>query len=157
MNRKSAITTVIFLLLVCGCVAHKDDAYYGVVEWVADGDTIKLCNGEMIRYIGIDTPELHHPKKDIYPEFFAKEAKEFNENLVKGKKVKLEFDIEKKDKYGRLLAYVFVGDTFVNEELIKGGYAETFFIPPNTKYLSKFSILEDEAKKAKLGIWSISE
>ncbi|MFH1646058.1 MAG: thermonuclease family protein [Candidatus Omnitrophota bacterium] len=152
-----AMVLVMLLLFICGCVTPKDDADYGVVKWVADGDTIKLFNGEYVRYVGVDTPELHHPKKHIYPEYYGKEAKKFNESLVLGKKVRLEFDVERYDKYGRLLAYVFVDGKFVNEELLKGGYAKTLFIPPNTKYLAKFSVLEEEAKKAKLGLWSISD
>jgi micrococcal nuclease len=116
-----------------------------IVDYVIDGDTIVLKNGEHVRYIGIDTPE----KGDC----FWKEATNFNKKLVEGKTVKLIKDKENRDKYGRLLRYVYVNDIFVNEELVKLGYAEEFLVPPNNKYSYNFNILEDRAKNLNLGIW----
>jgi len=112
-----------FLLILCAC--SQDYSSIGVLE-VIDGDTIKLSNGRLLRYIGLDTPETRI-KKDgqfIYsPQPFGEEAKEYNRKLVQGKTVRIEFDVQNKDKYGRLLGYCFVGDTFVNEKLIESGYA----------------------------------
>ncbi|MCD6156606.1 MAG: thermonuclease family protein [Candidatus Atribacteria bacterium] len=122
-----------------------------IVEEVIDGDTIKLKSGERVRYIGIDTPELKG--KDGKPEFYAWEAKEANRKLVEGKKVKLEFDVEKRDRYGRLLAYVYVDGLMVNEWLVANGYARAVVFPPNVKYEEHFRRLEDEAQELGLGIW----
>lgn len=123
-----------------------------VVQRVLDGDTVVLVTGERIRYIGIDTPELHHPKKPV--EFYAREAKEFNRRMVEGKMVRLEFDVERHDKYGRLLAYVYLLDgTFVNAELIRQGYAQLLTFPPNVKYADLFRKLQTEAREASRGLW----
>ncbi|MFH1868641.1 MAG: thermonuclease family protein, partial [Candidatus Omnitrophota bacterium] len=111
-------------------------------------------NGDKVRYLGIDTPELHHPHKVIIPGYLAKEAQQFNEKLVSGKKVRLEFDSRKKDKYGRLLAYVYVGDVFVNARMIEEGYARLLIIPPNVKYADEFLKLQEKARSEKRGIWS---
>ena len=87
---------------------------------VIDGDTIVLESGEKVRLIGVDTPELHHPKKPV--QYYAKEAKEFTKSLVEGKDVRLKYDWQRKDKYGRTLAYVYLKDrTFLNIEIIKQG------------------------------------
>ena len=136
-----------------GCLTKQKQArvYYATVNRVIDGDTIKLTNGERVRYIGVDTPELHHPKIPV--QYFAKEAKEFNEALVGGKGVRLEFDIEKRDKYGRLLAYVYVGDAFVNARLVEEGYAQIMTIPPNVKYAEEFLKLQQEARRENRGLW----
>lgn len=129
-----------------------------IVSKVIDGDTIVLSNGSRVRYIGIDTPE---PRKKnsfgtwIYdPEPFAEEATKLNKQLVEGKKVRLEFDVEKRDKYGRLLAYVFVDDIFVNARLIEEGTAVILTIPPNVKYSDQFKKLQEEARKSRKGMWA---
>ena len=108
---------------------------YSVVK-VIDGDTIKLENGEVVRYIGIDTPETVHPSKPV--QCFGKEASDKNKELVEGKVVKLEKDITNKDKYGRILRYVWVGDLFVNDELVRQGYAYVYTYPPDVKYTEQF-------------------
>src|SRR3989338_7374568 len=76
------------------------------VKFVVDGDTIELENGQRVRYIGIDTPELHHPLKPV--QCFGKEAKDENEKLVLGKEIILKKDVSETDRYGRLLRYIFV-------------------------------------------------
>ncbi len=118
------------------------------VERVIDGDTIILQNGERVRYIGIDTPEMNPL------EYYAWEATVANLKLVEGKIVRLEFDVERRDRYKRLLAYVFVDTIFVNAWLIKEGYARTYFFPPNIRYKTLFLKLEKEAKSEGLGIWA---
>ena len=122
------------------------------VVQVIDGDTIDvLLNGEKarVRYIGIDTPE-------VYPEYecFGREAKKANQDLVTGKLVILVSGQEDKDKYDRLLRYVYAGEVFVNEELLKTGMAFAMPVPPNIKYAKDFYKLQKEAKAYGFGLWS---
>lgn len=122
------------------------------VRRVLDGDTVLLASGERVRYIGVDTPEMHRRGKPVEP--YAREAKEFNRRLVEGKWVRLELDLEQRDRYGRLLAYVYLeGGTFVNAELLRYGYARLMTIPPNVKHGELFSRLQKEAREAKRGLW----
>lgn len=130
--------------------ASKSDDLYQVTK-VIDGDTIKLANGEKVRYIGIDTPETKHPKKAV--QYFGKEAYEANKKLVEGKKVRLEFDVQKYDKYGRLLVYVYVDNIFVNAWLVENGYAYAVTYPPNVKYQELFLRLQREARENGRGLW----
>ncbi len=116
------------------------------VKEVIDGDTVILETGEHLRYTGIDCPEKDQP--------FYQEAKEFNQKLVEGKEIKIEFDVQRKDKYGRILAYVYVGKIFVNAELIRNGLANLYTVPPNVKHTDYFLGLQNEAQVRNLGIWS---
>jgi micrococcal nuclease len=121
---------------------------------VVDGDTIEvLIDGaeEDVRYIGVDTPESVQPGAPV--ECFGPEASEFNERLVGGKRVRLDFGPERRDDYGRLLAYVYVGDRFVNAELVRRGYASTLTIAPNDQFASLFDSLEQRAGNAGRGLW----
>ncbi|HPU30226.1 MAG TPA: thermonuclease family protein [Syntrophorhabdaceae bacterium] len=122
-----------------------------VVTKVIDGDTIQLETGEIVRYIGIDAPELY--VKNGGSEFYAKEAARYNKKLVFLKKVRLEFDVEKKDQHGRLLAYVFVKNTFVNGELVKLGYAKALIKPPNIKYKDMLLTYQKKAMDKERGLW----
>ena len=120
------------------------------VRRAVDGDTIQLENGERVRFIGIDTPEMHESdklyrdaqrtKQDIAViKELGRRAWQFTKNLVEGKQVSLEFDVEKHDKYGRLLAYVYLKDgTFVNAKIVQEGYASLLTIPPNVNYADLF-------------------
>lgn len=151
---------------------------------VIDGDTIELENGERVRLIGIDTPEMYESDKlfrdvrrtgqDIRTiQKMGREAYEFTKQLCEGKKVRLELDLEKKDKYGRLLAYAYIDlgrvdllpllgyhytyeqgtSIFVNATIIKSGFAYTMTIPPNVKYADLFRKLYQEARENKRGLW----
>ena len=102
-----------------------------------------------MRYIGIDTPE-------IYPqlEAFGREAWQANRRLVEGKEVRLERDVSETDKYGRLLRYVYVDDTFVNAELVRQGLAQVKAYPPDTKYQDYLAKMETEAREAARGMWA---
>lgn len=126
------------------------------VEYVKDGDTI-VCNidGESVtvRMIGIDTPEsVHSDETKNVPQ--GDTASAYTKSLLEGKKVYLEYDIDKTDDYGRTLAYVYLEDnTMVNSLLLEKGYAETMMIAPNVKYALKFSGIEAEAKKNNVGFW----
>lgn len=118
---------------------------------VIDGDTIELDRGERVRYVGIDTPETKHPRKPV--QRMGKEASEANRLLVEGKRVGLEFDVERTDKYGRTLAYVYVGGVMVNERLVKAGYAQVSTYPPNVKYVDRFLAAQREAREEDRGLW----
>jgi len=137
-----------------------------LIQRAVDGDTLKLESGERVRLIGIDTPEMHESDKlyrdsqrtgqDIRTiQELGRRAYEFTKKLVEGKRVSLEFDVEKYDKYDRLLAYVYLkkDGTFVNAEIIKQGYASLMTFPPNVKYADLFLKLYQEARKNKRGLW----
>ena len=136
-----------------------------LVTRAVDGDTLLLESGERVRLIGIDTPEMHESnklyrdaersKQDIQTIIeLGKKAYIFTKNLVEGKRVRLEFDVEKYDKYKRLLAYVYLQDgTFVNAEIVKQGYASLMTIPPNVEYADLFQKLYQEARENQRGLW----
>lgn len=122
------------------------------VVTVVDGDTVRLANGQTVRYIGVNTPELNKGKG--LPQCFAREATEANERLVLGKSVRLVKDVSEVDKYGRLLRYVYVGDTFVNEQLVADGYAHASTYPPDVFFSHVFSAKEQDARRQKKGLWA---
>jgi micrococcal nuclease len=123
---------------------------------VVDGDTIqvRLDGGrvERVRYIGVDTPESVKPDTPV--QCFAKKASHFNESLVDGRAVTLRLDAEQRDRYGRLLAYVYAGPTFVNRVLVRRGYARTLTIPPNVAHADEFARLARRARQGGVGLWS---
>jgi len=121
------------------------------VTKVIDGDTIEIEGGQRIRYIGIDTPETVDPRKPV--QCFGKEASDQNKKLVEGKEVKLEKDVSETDKYGRLLRYVYVGDIFVNDYLVRQGYAHASSYPPDIKYQDQFTKAQNEASANSKGLW----
>jgi micrococcal nuclease len=122
---------------------------------VIDGDTIQVRIGhvtELVRYIGIDTPETVHPTRG--PEPYGEAAKEVNRTLVEAQVVTLVFDVQERDRYFRLLAYVWVGDRLVNAELVKKGYASAAAFPPNVRHAEYFRQLERNAREWKQGLWA---
>lgn len=127
-----------------------------LVLHVIDGDTIKLSNGKIVRYIGIDTPELREKSGSGWTykaRPYAEDALDFNKRLVEGKVVRLEFDAQRYDKYNRLLAYAYIGDKMVNLEMVRQGYAMIYTYPPNVKYIEEFIDAQQEARKNKRGLW----
>ncbi|TSC54211.1 MAG: micrococcal nuclease, partial [Microgenomates group bacterium LiPW_16] len=118
---------------------------------VIDGDTIEIENGERVRYLGIDTPETVDPRKPV--QCFGVEASKKNKELVEGKNIRLEKDITDKDKYGRLLRYVWVDSLFVNLELVKQGFATSYTYPPDVKHQAEILAAEAEAREANRGLW----
>jgi micrococcal nuclease len=138
------ILALFLALLVPGCSEVNENAV--LVTHVIDGDTIEIEGGYHVRYIGIDTPEKVEP--------YYWEALKANQELVEGKRIRLERDVEDKDKYGRLLRYVWVDSTMVNAELVRLGYAYSYSYPPNLKYQEYFLQMEKEAREKKLGLWS---
>jgi len=126
----------------------------GTVVRVVDGDTIHVRIGarvEKVRYICVNTPEVHHPTKGEEPG--GREAAEVNRRLVEGQAVRLELDVQERDRYGRLLAYVWIGDLMINAELVRLGYAQVMTIPPNVRYQEVFLKLQREAREAGRGLW----
>lgn len=122
-----------------------------LVTKVIDGDTIEIEGHRKVRYIGIDTPELHHPKKSV--QCFGKEAQIMNSTLVEGKEVRLDKDVSNTDRYGRLLRYVYNGDLMINDYLVRQGYARAATFPPDVKYAAKFRQAEQEARENSRGLW----
>lgn len=135
------------------------------VTRVIDGDTIEIepstgsgQGRERVRYLGIDTPETVDPRKPV--QCFGVEAAKKNKELVEGKAVRLEKDITDKDKYGRLLRYVWVNPStssgqaiFVNLELVKQGFATSYTYPPDVKYQAEILEAERQAREVNRGLW----
>lgn len=122
------------------------------VTRVIDGDTIEIEGGERVRYIGIDTPETVDPRKTV--QCFGVESSKKNKELVEGKTVRLEKDITNRDKYNRLLRYVWLDDTLINLALVQDGFAHSYSYPPDIKYQDQFVTAERQAREAKLGLWN---
>jgi micrococcal nuclease len=124
---------------------------------VVDGDTIRVAIGgrqERVRLIGVDTPETVKPDTPV--QCFGKKASAFTHRLLDGRRVRLVQDVEPRDRYGRLLAYVYrAGDgLFVNAQLVRDGYARTMTIPPNVRFADRFRDLAAQARRAGRGLWS---
>jgi micrococcal nuclease len=132
----------------------------GRVVRTVDGDTIhvRLVSGiEKVRYIGIDTPEVHHPTRGEEPG--GRAATEVNRRLVGDRAVRLEPDVQTRDRYGRLLAYVWVKgpdgvEIMVNAELVRLGYAAVLTVPPNVRHAELFRKLAAEAREQHRGLWA---
>jgi micrococcal nuclease len=151
------------LELLSGLRSGADDTLEsdvsGRIIRVVDGDTVRVRldrprQTRTVRYIGVDTPETVKPGEPV--QCFGKAASAFNSRLVAGRRVRLELGRERFDRYGRLLAYVFVerdGQLFVNAELLRRGYARTLAIAPNTDRAARFARLARGAQRAGLGLW----
>lgn len=153
-----AVVLLSFLLLFCGVprenASDENDSKYltAKVKRVIDGDTIVLENGDRVRYIGVDTPELRDSRKTVKE--FAKRAKEANKKLVDREEIKIEFDVQKRDRYNRLLAYVYVDTIFVNAWLVENGFARVMTVPPNVRYADLLRELQKKAERNEVGLWS---
>jgi len=140
-------------MLKNGGAAGADDLVR--VVRVIDGDTIEVEIGgkvERVRYIGIDTPETVDPRKPV--QCFGVEASKKNKELVEAKMVRLEKDITDRDKYHRLLRYVWLGETLINQELVAQGFAKSYSYPPDIKYQKQIVAEETKARGNKLGLWT---
>jgi len=165
-----ALLVAVLAVLTIG--AGRSGDVQGSVIYVVDGDTIHVRidnHVEKVRYLGIDAPEVPHPRGDAHrghdrrrPRFFPNTpaagdaARRVNIELVSGKHVRLTFDRERRDAYKRLLAYVWVGDTLINAEMVSRGYAEVVRTPTDLVYRAKFLQLQDEARQAGRGLWQAS-
>ena len=142
--------------LYASCKVDRFDLS-STVKFVYDGDTIRLKTGERVRLIGINTPELGH--NDQKPQPYSWEAKKQLIQLLRqhDNRVKLRYDVQKKDKYNRLLAHLYLNDgVSVSEWLLEKGLATTLTVPPNTWQYSCYMAAEKRARVAKRGIWSLS-
>ncbi|MCM3386561.1 thermonuclease family protein [Ureibacillus chungkukjangi] len=159
---------IILLLILGACSLEKADSEKNhdissyeefPLENVIDGDTIKIrYHGavESVRFLLVDTPETNHPTHGEQP--FGQEAKAFTKELLAGyETIYLEFDVSYRDKYNRLLAYVYTADgKNVQEELLKNGLARVAYIyEPNTKHVDWFDAIQTAAKEEAVGIWSV--
>jgi micrococcal nuclease len=149
----AALALGVALGVACEGVGN-DDGRCGpstaVVARVIDGDTVELDDGQRVRYLMIDTPEITNGKMDC----FGAEARDFNRGLVEGKTVQLSYDVECEDKYGRLLAYVSLGDREINSLMVERGYACVLWIPPNGEdRADEFDELEQAAMTGMVGLW----
>jgi micrococcal nuclease len=121
---------------------------------VVDGDTLEVRIGgevEDVRLIGVDTPETVDPGAPV--QCFGPRASHFTKRAIEGRRVRLVFGVERRDAYGRLLAYVYIGHRFVNAVLVRRGLARTLAIPPNTRHRALFERLELGAARAGRGLW----
>lgn len=161
----SAILILIFLLLTSHQskptpilpqnssenVKNAEETNLFKVARVLDGDTLELEGGRKVRYIGIDAPE------STKNTCFGEESTNKNKELVEGKKVRLEKDVSDIDKYGRLLRYVYVEDQFINDVLVREGYAAAFTYPPDVKFQEQFKEAEKEARESSRGLWNFCQ
>ena len=120
-----------------------------LVTRILDGDTAELENGDKVRYIGVDTPETTSGKDEC----FGDEARQFNEDLVLNRTVRLEYDVECTDHFGRTLAYLWIDNRLVNLELIERGYGCELYVPPTDRYRSEMQAAEASAMAAGKGLW----
>jgi len=166
--RQAAATAVAGLLLFTGCAAdHASPAVVApasgnlpagvdlAVRKVVDGDTIEVTGGERVRLIGVDTPEIKAPDQPVG--CFGQEASTFAASLLPpGTTVRLVGDVEQRDRFGRLLAYVYrrSDGLFVNAELLRRGFAQVLTIPPNIAHTDEFATIARQAREASQGLWA---
>ena len=150
-NRGLALALLVLALVVPALAFARDQR---TCVRVVDGDTIVLDGGERVRLIGVDTPELHHPAKPV--QYFAHEAKARTVTLAQGRRVGLEYDHQRRDRYGRTLAYVFLPDgTLLNLRLIAEGYGFAYTkYPFRSDYMVRFRAAEREARARSNGLWA---
>lgn len=153
--RTLILLCVMFVLTNIHFLQAKEHFKWYVVERVVDGDTLDLAELGRVRLIGVDTPESVHPRKPV--EYFALEASKFLNQLAFKKKVRVELDQQTEDRYGRLLAYLYLEDgRSINEEIIKQGYGHAYTKFPFKK-MEDFRRLEREARIEKIGLWADSK
>lgn len=145
-------TAVLLLGTAAEAAASPPRSPSRVVTRVVDGDTVVLDGGERVRLIGVDTPEMKHPHKPV--QHFGREATAFTKHTAERRVVRLEYDQQRRDRHGRTLAYVFLGDgRLLNAEIIRQGYGFAY-----TKYpfrrMEEFRQLEREAREAGRGLWA---
>jgi micrococcal nuclease len=167
-----SILLTLFSLSACGSTAssvgeeakraeagHQDNRGPVVtVSGAVDGDTIKIAPAvdglTEVRLIGVDTPETKDPRTGVQP--YGEAAYRYTASTFKGKEVSLEFDVERTDRYGRLLAYMWLPDRrMFNEVLLEEGYAQVATFPPNVKYVERFEKAQREAREAGRGLWGL--
>lgn len=121
------------------------------VSFIYDGDTIELVDKRKVRYIGINTPEINWKSDD--PQCFATQSARINKEMVWGQEIEMAKDISETDKYGRILRYIWIDGIFMNDFLLRQGYAKLDLIPPDTSYSGQFKEAQKEARDNKRGLW----
>ena len=178
MNKFVTVLLLSFALLVSGCNAndfiinsenyesafnkHNNEQEFNrvtvPVTSVIDGDTIRVKfegKEERVRFLLIDTPEMNHGN-DEEPQPFGQAATDFVIDMLKDGEVDLELDVNERDRYGRILAYLYVDGVNVQEELLRNGFARVAYIfPPNTRYVDEYRAIQQEAQANGMGIWSM--
>lgn len=167
--RRERLGSAVLLLLAAAVLLRPWEQGWGpgeeeprsaraLVTRVVDGDTIEVRfegGEEDVRLIGVDTPETVDPEAPV--QCFGPAASRFSHRLLEGRRVRLVFGVERRDVYGRLLAYAYLGERFVNAALLRRGLARTLAIPPNTRFAGRFRRLETGAARAGKGLWSACE
>jgi endonuclease YncB( thermonuclease family) len=153
-HRTAVVLLILLTLLLSACdqdapIPTPTDGVEVTISQVIDGDTVELDDGRRVRYLGINTPEQGRP--------FYDEATSANRRLVEGKSAWLVLDVQPTDQYGRTLAYVWVGDQFVNVELVRQGYAAAYTDPPNVRYSEAIIAAEKKARETEVGLWAPSD
>ncbi len=161
MKKITFMLAIIALLSGCGTVAGDRQTGEGRnwvrVARIIDGDTFEIISkgkgkSERVRLIGVDTPETVKPESKVQP--FGPEASSFTKKMIEGKMVRLEFDVQERDKYGRLLAYAYLEDgTLLNSRLLEEGLASVMTVPPNVRMADTFLAIQKKTQKQKKGIW----
>ncbi len=136
---------------------NNDSRQKYLVSKVTDGDTVELSNGQKVRFVGIDTPETVDPRRSVG--CFGKQASNENKKLLEGKEVILEKDVSETDKYNRLLRYVYLplpdgSLLFINDYLVREGFAKVYTYPPDVKFNEQFLQAEREARAQNRGLWA---
>lgn len=163
--RRNSLGSVLLIVLVALLILRPWDGEFSAgesgprsadayVTRVVDGDTIEAQIGdevEDVRLIGIDTPETVKPEAPV--ECFGAQASSFTHRVLEEQQVRLVFGVERRDVYGRLLAYAYIDHKFFNAELARRGLARTLAIPPNTRYSALFERLEQSAARRGRGLW----
>lgn len=156
--KKRVIYLILFMLLVIPGVTYANEKKEVEFKSCIDGDTARFIMDKeeiKVRFLAIDTPETNHPKKGEEP--YGKEAKKFTCNrITNASKIELEFDdnSDKKDKYNRYLAWVYVDDSLLEEELVQNGLAKVAYLYGDYSYTDKLKETEEEAKENKVGMYS---
>jgi len=145
-------TSVLVISIVLMAAGYSPAQTWHTVKWVDDGDTIILATGQRVRYIGINAPEIDHADQKAQP--YGYKAMSFNKNLVMRHRIRLEFDTERYDQYGRMLAYIFLPDgSCINSRLLQNGLAFYLYRWPNVKYEKILFKEQLEAMASRKGLW----
>jgi micrococcal nuclease len=148
--RSVAVAIVLVLSALVGAASAGASVQRDRVDHVVDGDTVRLAGLGRVRLIGVDTPEVY-----FKTECYGRQASDFTKRLLPpGTPVTYRFDVERRDRYGRALAYLYKGSTFVNAELVRRGYAVPLTIPPNVRYAHRFVALSRAARIGGRGLWA---
>lgn len=152
---KKSFTALMALVVILGGSYFYFDGQQAAevyIERVIDGDTVETAAGDSIRLLGVDTPEIDWENNNS--EFYAEEARQFTLKNLDNQKVLLEYDQEKEDQYGRILAYIYQDGQNFNQKLLEDGYATLMIVEPNDKYEAEFKNAAAGARESKKGLWS---